>query len=139
MTCSRTSTDATVNVCAVHGPEPRAVCYHCRENTTRVDGAPTWPTRESLPIVPVVSANGSPSTGTTPLATPLPLPLPRSKWPLWASKVSAWAETGDVGVGDTIKRKLGILGEAFKATMKAMGVECGCDSRRAEWNALYPY
>lgn len=45
----------------------------------------------------------------------------------------------DRGVGDTIERKLGAMGVAFKATLKALGVPCGCDKRRDEFNVLYPY
>lgn len=64
---------------------------------------------------------------------------PRAEWPLWASKVAEWAEPPDKGVGDTIQRKLGVCGEAFKATLKVLGVECGCAARQSEWNAKYPY
>jgi hypothetical protein len=66
-------------------------------------------------------------------------PIPRDQWPLWASGVARWQEPGDAGVGDTIHRKLGLLGEIFKGTLKAMGVPCGCDGRRADWNVMYPY
>ena len=60
-------------------------------------------------------------------------------WPLWAVAVRKLASEADRGVGDTIHRLLGSGGEAFKATMKALGVPCGCDRRRDDWNSQYPY
>jgi hypothetical protein len=79
-----------------------------------------------------------PATPSTYTSTP-PQPIPRAQWPLWASTIARWQEAGDVGVGDTIHRKLGILGVIFKETLKAMGVPCGCDERQAEFNTMYPY
>jgi hypothetical protein len=68
-----------------------------------------------------------------------PVAIPREQWPTWAKAVTPWAEPEDIGVGDTIHRKLGVLGEVFKATLKTLGVPCGCDQRQEEWNILYPY
>lgn len=67
------------------------------------------------------------------------LPVPRDEWPAWVNFVAKLATEGDGGVGDTIHRQLGIVGEAFKETLTALGVPCGCDKRRAEWNAKFPY
>ena len=67
----------------------------------------------------------------------LPVPLP--DWPWWA-RILRWSATdADVGVGDTIHRLLGEIGESFVQTMKALGVPCACDRRRAEFNANYSY
>ncbi len=72
--------------------------------------------------------------------TPQPItPKPVAEWEAWAVKVSSWRTSADVGIGDTIHRKLGALGRAFTATLKAIGVPCGCDGRQAEYNAKYPY
>lgn len=66
-------------------------------------------------------------------------PVPLDKWPLWTSAIAKLKEPIDVGVGDTVHRKLGAAGKLFKAMMEALGVPCGCDDRRAEWNQRYPY
>ena len=60
-------------------------------------------------------------------------------WPFWAVAVRKLASEDDKGVGDTIRRLTGLPGVAFKATMKALGVPCGCDSRRDDWNTQYRY
>ena len=65
--------------------------------------------------------------------------VPADKWPTWATLVSKMRADSDAGVGDTIRRQLGVLGEAYKATLKAWGVPCGCSRRQLEWNAKYPY
>lgn len=67
------------------------------------------------------------------------LPVPRDKWPTWAAKVAEYAAPGDLGVGSTISRELGTAGRLVKATLKALGVPCGCDRREAEFNLRYPY
>ena len=68
-----------------------------------------------------------------------PQPVPHADWPRWALWAEEFAGPGDNGVGDTIQRQLGIVGEAFKASLKMMGVECGCETRRESFNILYPY
>mgnify|MGYP006921417920 CR=1 FL=1 len=65
-------------------------------------------------------------------------PVPRAEWPLWAIAISKLATDADSGIGDVVDRELGRLGVAFKATMKALGVPCGCNARRSEWNAKFP-
>jgi len=65
-------------------------------------------------------------------------PVPRAEWPLWANAIAKLATDADIGVGDIVDRELGRLGVAFKATMKAIGVPCGCNRRRDEWNVMYP-
>lgn len=66
-------------------------------------------------------------------------PIPRDQWPTWATWIASQAISADRGVGDTVHRRLGEAGELFKAAMSALGIECGCDARREEWNLLYPY
>jgi hypothetical protein len=68
-----------------------------------------------------------------------PKPVPYDEWPKWAKAVEKFRSGDDVGVGSTIRRQLGILGEGFKASLRLMGVECGCDARHDEWNIVYPY
>ena len=77
-----------------------------------------------------------------PIASPVlpaPTPCPRDQWPAFAVAVAALATAGDVGVGSTIKRLLGSFGEAYKAVLRGMGVDCGCDARAAEWDVMYRY
>jgi hypothetical protein len=64
---------------------------------------------------------------------------PFNEWPTWAVTVSSWRTSADGGVGDTIHRKLGVMGKSFTTVLKAVGVECGCDRRQAEYNTKYPY
>lgn len=66
-------------------------------------------------------------------------PVTRDLWPGWADAIADLREPGDKGVGDTVHRKLAEGGLAFKLTLRAMGVACGCDERREQWNAMYPY
>lgn len=65
-------------------------------------------------------------------------PVPRAEWPMWANAIAKLATDADKGVGDIVDRELGRLGVAFKATMKAIGVPCGCNARKVEWNAKFP-
>ena len=66
-------------------------------------------------------------------------PVPRDKWPLWAAAISKLATDADKGVGSTVDRLLGAGGKAYKATLKALGVPCGCAKRKAEWDVMYRY
>lgn len=74
-----------------------------------------------------------------PLRAPAGLIQPAGEWPLWARGIRQFRHADDAGVGDTVHRQLNVAGEAFKATMKLLGAPCGCDQRRAEWNARFPY
>jgi len=65
--------------------------------------------------------------------------IPREKWPAWAAAVADTREPADKGIGDTIERKLASAGKAYKAMLAAVGAPCGCCSRQAELNRLYPY
>lgn len=68
-----------------------------------------------------------------------PGPLPFSEWPSAAKLLSLSKQPGEVGLGDTIERLAGKTGAAFKATAKALGIDCGCAKRRDSLNAFYPY
>jgi len=70
---------------------------------------------------------------------PPPQPVPRSQWPAWAWAISKLSAPEDVGVGATVKRIAGPMGEAFKAWAEALGIPCGCADREKEWNAMFPY
>jgi hypothetical protein len=67
------------------------------------------------------------------------LPLHPDNLPAWAKLVAAMKIDGEKGVGSTIDRKLGLLGAAFKLTLKALGVPCGCGERKELYDKLYPY
>jgi hypothetical protein len=67
------------------------------------------------------------------------LPLHPDNWPAWAKLVAAMKSADDAGVGSTIDRKLGLIGAAFKLTLKALGVPCGCGDRKELYDKLYPY
>lgn len=66
-------------------------------------------------------------------------PVPRDKWPLWAVAISKLSTDADKGVGSTVERLLGVGGKAYKAAAKRMGVPCGCNRRKAEWDVMYRY
>lgn len=70
---------------------------------------------------------------------PTSIAVPVSQWPSWAITIAKWKKDGDVGVGDTTARKLGVLGEAVKASLKALGIDCECEFRQELWNRKYPY
>lgn len=65
--------------------------------------------------------------------------VPRDQWPLWTKAIEKLRTAEDVGVGSTIDRLLGKFGKVYKVTLKAMGVPCGCNARKAEWNTKFPY
>jgi hypothetical protein len=67
------------------------------------------------------------------------LPLHPDNWPAWAKLVAAMKAPEDKGVGSTIDRKLGLIGAAFKLTLKALGVPCGCGERKELYDKLYSY
>ena len=66
-------------------------------------------------------------------------PIQRDQWPIWVNAIALWHDDSDAGVGDTVHRCLGKFGEAFKLILKKIGIDCGCDARRDEWNQLYRY
>lgn len=70
-------------------------------------------------------------------------PLKPREWSMLVRLlVSAYAKTRqpeDRGVGDTLARQLGAGGEAFKAALKAMGIDCGCAARQEWANTMLPY
>ena len=68
-----------------------------------------------------------------------PSPVPRDQWPRWVNAVVAVSNETDKGVGDTIHRVAGLIGEAFIASLKLVGMNCGCERRRDELNIQYPY
>lgn len=46
----------------------------------------------------------------------------------------------DKGVGDTVERIISKLGgDSFKWVMQRLGLDCGCDNRKAWLNARWPY
>lgn len=70
---------------------------------------------------------------------PSPQPVPRDQWPAWASAIAALRKPGEIGVGDTIKNRLGEPGKAYQAAWKMLGMPCRCPERRGRFNRLYPY
>lgn len=65
-------------------------------------------------------------------------PLPEADWPLAAKIASKLRRPEDKGLGDTVARTLGKTGEAFKAFMKSIGIDCGCQQRQEWLNQRYP-
>jgi len=62
-------------------------------------------------------------------------------WPLWARTMHGLKADADKGVGDTVER---IIGSDNSAKLKSwyqatFGRSCGCDGRKADFNARYPY
>lgn len=72
---------------------------------------------------------------------PLPLPVPYPDWPAWVKAVATRKQEGEAGAGDTIKRVLTTLGVDwfFKQFVVRFVGDCGCEARRRNYNALYPY
>lgn len=67
--------------------------------------------------------------------------VPKSRWPLVVRAIAKLSSKTDAGVGDTIQRHLERFGaDAMKRLYtRITGHDCGCDSRRARLNGLYPY
>jgi hypothetical protein len=72
---------------------------------------------------------------------------PATEWPLAVQLIAKLKRPGDKGVGDTLARAFNLIpvyrgmgaGEAFKALMAQIGVDCRCNSRREWLNQNYPY
>lgn len=65
----------------------------------------------------------------------------RARWPLVVRAIATLAGGDDLGIGDTIHRHLDRFGAdaMTRLYMRITGHDCGCDSRRARLNGLYPY
>lgn len=72
-------------------------------------------------------------------APPPPPPGPAGEWPRWAKALARRRRPGEKGVGDTLKRKLGLAGVLFTAAAKRLGFDCGCADKQAGMNRDYPY
>lgn len=62
------------------------------------------------------------------------------KWPLWAKSLQVLSTSVDRGIGDTVYRNVGSTNsEKFKSWyLEKFGEDCGCGSRREDWNVTYP-
>jgi hypothetical protein len=58
---------------------------------------------------------------------------------MWAIAIAKLKSDQDKGVGDTVERLLGKFGKSYQTALIAVGVPCGCDRRRTDWNARYPF
>ena len=123
----------------------RRNCFICRDPAAtkihedwaryyELPGADGCPLGHPMGWAPPPTPPAPPRAERKPLAA-----IPRIDWPGWASAITAMKNETDIGVGDTVHRQLGLLGKAFTATAKALGVPCGCAERRNEWNILYHY
>jgi hypothetical protein len=74
-------------------------------------------------------------------AKPVPVAVPRDRWPFVVRVLAARAKAVEKGVGDTAKRLLLRMVADGLAWLyeKATGRPCGCADRQAKLNALYPY
>lgn len=74
------------------------------------------------------------------LSLPKYVPLPRAEWPIYARVVAQFRSDEDKGIGDTLARRLGGVGETFKKAFKTItGKDCGCGDRQRKLNHMYPY
>ena len=64
-------------------------------------------------------------------------PKPR---PLLIRGIERQRIPSDTGVGDTVERLLAKMGgDQFKWVMHKLGINCGCEDRKAWLNRVYPY
>lgn len=64
----------------------------------------------------------------------------QANWPGWARLLATGAAPPDRGLGDTLARRFGAGGEAFKAAFKRLaGRACGCAERQESLNRKYPF
>lgn len=84
-------------------------------------------------ILPVSGASDQPPR-------PLPVAVPRSKWPWVVRVIARLRRPPDAGIGDTLATAAALLGgEWIKSALKDAGIDCGCDYRQAWMNAKFPY
>lgn len=80
------------------------------------------------------------ATPTVPSPPPVVFtPVDYANWPAWAKTMESLKADADKGVGDTVKRLLGKFGEVYQTVLKKMGMPCGCNARRDQYNIQYPY
>lgn len=125
----------------------RLHCLSCRDRCGGRDWRSSLAAGFELPVgAPDFACPHGLPWGLTKAPAPVPPPepppparVPLGKWPGWAIALADMRDPDDAGVGDTVHRLLAEGGTAFKATMAVVGVPCGCDERRHDWNAMYPY
>ena len=109
------------------GKPSHGTCVKCEHNTD-----PAWHANKIKEML-----ESQPKT--VPIAPQSPVqPVPRDKWPIGVKLIAEARNSGDTGVGDIVARKLGKTGEAFKAFMKSIGIDCGCQQRQEWLNQRYP-
>lgn len=59
--------------------------------------------------------------------------------PAYITWLTRFRKPQDRGPGDTLERLLGVGGWAFKKAWALVGKDCGCASRRDEWNERWGY
>lgn len=126
------SATAIYSVCGLglYGGKPsHGTCVRCEHNTDRA-----WHEKQVQVMLTIGATNARPS-----IAPQSPVqPVPRDKWPIGVKLIAEARKPGDTGVGDIVARKLGKTGEAFKAFMKSIGIDCGCQQRQEWLNQRYP-
>jgi hypothetical protein len=61
-------------------------------------------------------------------------------WPTWARALAMLREPQDRGLGDTVRRTLGPIHEAYSEARRALGATpCKCRDRQTRWNHRFPY
>lgn len=120
---------------------PRSTCSHADQGPSSggiICQLKVVPDDTHVGACTVCKNNNSPNTQPPPASPPEPQPF--EAWPRWAKAVYAEREIPtDAGVGDTVHRRLGEGGAVFKAWAQILGIPCGCNKRRTDWNWLYPY
>jgi len=96
-------------------------------------------------------AHPPPSPPAEPAASPRPVaaqggaqsppqPIDPAEWPAWAKLVRLAAKPGDKGIGDTMHREAGVIGQTWEALyLRLTGHPCGCGGRVEALNQQYPY
>lgn len=130
-TCPHWSADANParSQCAIGlgGGRPAITyCLRCPHATRMPRPVPAEPL--AAPVAP------SPSSPPAKAVAP-------TQWPLVARVIASRAVAGEIGVGDTLARLLGVAGgKVFKRWyQKITGVPCGCKNRQERLNTLFPY
>lgn len=111
------------------GRPTHGVCVICSHNTDKAwhENQITIFQAQSSSLVPLI------------VSQPHTQAIPRAQWPKWAVRLSGLSKPEDTGLGDVLSRKLGDNGKRFQRVFKRIfRKDCGCTSRQARMNAMYP-
>lgn len=63
--------------------------------------------------------------------------MPPTRFIKWVAKQRRFGETGPGDTFERIAKKYGA--DELSKLLKSLGIDCGCDKRKEDWNRTWPY